>query len=182
MPLGALPTSATHRTVCHYVFESSEYTVQYRWRTGTTESGMVSTLNDYHDYIRNHFWQSWAVLSVAEYYAVNDTFSTEITITPLTTGSTSTQPSTVPDALQYEVLGRSPDSRRVKWHHQGCIAVMDAQQRLTQGMDTHADALLSAFNTLVASGVCTISGQSPIIKPYVNLVVNDYLTRKARRG
>jgi len=177
-----LPVDSTARLVAHYTWRGQGSRVQYRFESGVSMATAVSALDAFHSAIYTHMFNNWAALSAAEFYPGGSTISVPVALEPISAGTGGADTDVLPDAFQLEFLGRSADGRRASWYFQGAFVGMPTNQRVTLAAYPAVDAIHGGLVGLVAANLVTISGEAPILKSYANCVVNDYLTRRARRG
>lgn len=178
----ALPTETTSRLVVDYEWRGEPYTTLYRFATAVLSTTAVSLIDTFHTTIQELMDTDWDVLGTGLWYPEGITFSTPAVGINSMSGTAGATVATNVQASQFQVLGRGSDGRKASWYHQGMHIAFSADQRLTTGDNVDVAAMLTAHNDLIAEGLVTISGASPVLKGYINCVVNDYLTRQARRG
>lgn len=178
--MAPLPVESTDRLVVDYTWRGKISQVLYRFRSPTTLSAFVTALNTFHTSIRPHFYTNWNVNGTGVHYAEGETFSSPVAGITATAGTLTADPANFPDAYQAQVVGRSAGGRKVSYFHQGFVWIPDTNQRVLGSENTSVQALLTAYTALRSSGLTSINGLPPGFKNYVNIVINDYLTARAR--
>lgn len=178
--MAALPVESTDRVVVDYTWRGRGSQVLYRFRAPTVLGNFVTALNAFHTSIKPHFYTNWSVNGTAVHYIEGQTFSSPLAGITTQAGTLTADPMNFPDAYQAQVTGRSAGGRRVSYFHQGFKYVPDTNQRVLGSDDASVQALLTAYAALRNAGLVTINGLPPGFKAYVNLVINDYLTRQSR--
>lgn len=180
--MAPLPTESTSRIVVDYTWRGRGHQVLFRYRAPTLLSAMVTALNTFHTSIAPHFYTNWSVDGTAVEYQEGQTYSSPLAGITARAGTLTADPLNYSDAYQVQVVGRSAGGRKVAYFHQGFKYVPDVNQRVLGSDDASVQALLTAYTNLRSAGLVTINGLPPGFKAYVNLVWNDYLTRRARTG
>jgi hypothetical protein len=158
------------------------YTTQYRFSDGVGELAAVDAIDTLNGVLFTYMENIASVPGSAIWYPLGSHVSFPVTMTPQPAGAGAGPYDRNPDALQWQALGRSPDGRRVSYFWQGLGGQMNGSQRVLAAADAGTAAILDALDVCTGLGLCTISGTVPVFKRYLNQVVNDYLTHKARRG
>jgi hypothetical protein len=142
----------------------------------------VSLVEGAHDVIKSLFYNTWSVPGTAKWYNEGERFSTDVAVAAVAAGTGGTDPMVQVDAAQWEAVGRSADGVRCSWYMQGFAGPFTHNQRVFATDVSAVNDFLVVWNAMAADGLCTVSGARPVLKGYLNQVVNDYLTRQARRG
>lgn len=180
--MAPLPINGTGRLVVDYIWRGRPYQVLYRFQAPTTASAIVTGLNTFHAAVDQLFHSNWSVPGTANVYLPGDNFSNpQGGLTPVV-GSLGADPLNFPDSYQIQVVGRSNGNRKVSYYYQGFQYIGDVNQRISSADNANVSTFLAAFAALRNTGLVTISGLAPSLKSYVNIVFNDYLTRRSRAG
>lgn len=181
--MAALPTETTARLIVNYVWRGIQHSVLYRWPGAVSKAAAIGAIEAHNLELKTLGWSTWAVAGTAKWYPLGSLVSSDEVIAVPGAGTGGADPgNAVPDAQQWQVVGRSPDGRRASWFFGGLDITQRANQRTYEAESASVVTLLDSMRDLVLVGLCTISGEAPVLKAYVNEVMNDELTRKARRG
>jgi len=178
----ALPVNNTARLVAHYTWRGNQSRVQYRFASGVTQSAAEAALDAFHVTLATHCFTNWRALAAGEWYADGVNYSVPAALSPIGAGTGGTDSEALPDAFQLEFLGRDLSGHKVSWYFQGVYVGLPTNQRLYAGDYSAIGGIGTALAALIEDGLCTIDGSPPILKGYANCVINDYLTRRARRA
>jgi hypothetical protein len=142
----------------------------------------VGAVEALHEVITPRAYSNWEVTGAARWYPHGVAVSTDLAVASIDAGDSGADPMNTPSAYQQEFTGRSADGRQVSWYYQGLDLGLTSTQREFISTSVVVASVYGGLTALVEGGLCTISGQAPVVKPYANLTVNDYLTRQARRA
>lgn len=179
--MAALPVESTSRLIVDYTWRGFPYSTLYRFGNESSSGVATGAVEVFHTAIQDLMGSDWGATGSAIWYPDGSTISTDVSVDPIA----GTQPGSsagLPDSFQQQYLGRSAAGRRVSWYFQGQAVTTTASQRVFANVAAPVDEFISALADLALAGMTAIDGNAPVIKPYVNLVFNDYLTRKARQG
>ena len=180
--MAAVPINNTARLVAHYTWRGHQSRVLYRFASGVTQSAAEAALDAFHVTMASHMFTNWRALAAGEWYADETDYSVPAALTPVGAGTGGTDTEALPDAFQLQFLGRSLSGHRTSWYFQGVFVGLPTNQRLFVGDYPAIVAILGGLDDLIAEGLTTIADSPPVLKGYANCVVNDYLTRRARRS
>jgi hypothetical protein len=180
--MAPLPTTGTLRALVPFIWRDRTSLTLFRFADGVSPAEAVAALEDFLSTIDDVMRANSGWGDYVRVYPAGSTVSSDISITPNSGGAGGSDLPTDPDALFWEFTGRSADGRRVAWYLKGLNIAKNEVQRVQQADNAAVATVVAAFGTLIVAGLCTISGESPVLKGYANEVVNDYLTRQARRG
>ena len=180
--MAPLPITNTSRLVVDYSWRGTPYKTLFRFPGATDAAAAIDVIDTLHGVMWAYMENVAAVTGTGVWYPEGDTVSSPVEVTPQPAGSAGSAFDANPNALQWEFLGRSLDGRRVSYFFQGIAQPMNQRQRSLASFWESIANILTAFDTAVAGGLCTISGSAPVFKAYANQVVNDYLTHRTRRA
>ena len=123
-------------------------------------------------------WQGTS-FNGAEYAAVGSSFFFPETWSAINSTLSSTPGAANSPAVAVQWGGRGNDGVRVKLYLFEVAQTIDANMRLNAGDVAAFDGVTAALNSNGAT-IRTKSGSQAAWKSYINIVVNDFLTRKAR--
>jgi len=181
-PMAALPVTNTSRLVVDYSWRGTPYKTLFRFGGSVDAVAAIEAIDTLHGVMWDYFEANAAVTGTGVWYPSGDTVSSPVELTPQPAGSAGSTHDSNPNALQWEFLGRSADGRRVSWYWQGLAQDTNQRQRSLASFWASVAAIKAALEDAVTAGLCTISGEAPLLKGYCNQVVNDYLTHRTRRA
>jgi len=176
----ALPTTNTARLVCHYTWRDHAYSTLFRFGVGVSADEAIAAVNELHATIWEYMGSDAVVTSRGDWYAIGSHVSVPVDTAPIAAGALTPADGHTPDALQWQFLGRDAAGRRASWYWQGWHLGVPSNLRLAVGDEPSVAAVTAALQYAATIGLCTIGLGAPLIKPYANVVVNDYLTHKYR--
>jgi hypothetical protein len=169
--------------VVDYLWRGKTSKVLYRFATGTGAADAIADINALNALIKGQACNNWGVPGSAVWYPEGVHFGTEESLTTIANGTGGSDIASYPEALRTELLGRTSGGRRVAYYLAGMSLALTPAQRVLASAEGAVSALVSYFTSAIVDGsLRAIDGLQPTLKPYVNQVVNDYLTRQARAG
>lgn len=181
--MAPLPESNTTRFVVRYRWRATPYKVQYRFVDGTNIADCQIALDAFHAAVDGLFLTNWDVPGDATWADKGSNVSIATSVASVSAGGGGADPGDpIPDAQGWQILGRSAAGRRASWTFPGLALVNNKAQRVYRTASASLDTMLDAFEALIVAGLVCIDEQSPLLKQYSNMVINDYKTQQARRG
>lgn len=177
-----IPTTTTDRYIVRQLWRGRAFSTLHRFPAGSSQFDALGALDGLYTAIAGISYTNWSIQGI-DYIPAGSTISQPADTSGFpSAGTSANDPGTLPDAYQIQVLGRTIGGTKVSWYHQGLIAELDANMRLVPAENPDVGTLLAAYATAIALDMCAVDGFTPVPKPYVNVVINDYLTRRSRRG
>jgi hypothetical protein len=175
--------NATARLRVSYEFRGGKRTITFRMADGVVEDAFVGGVHDLFAANLGCFDASWVTLG-ADFSAAETDFSFPVAFPVLAgTGSMPTDPFF--DTQFFGLAGRSVGGTRVQYHFYGCAGQDGTpdRYRITPAAENVWGNLLNDMADFAATGdLVAADGMAPILKPYLNVGMNAYFQRKARRG
>lgn len=173
----------TIRARLGYVWGGEKHKLNFRFKEGTTANSINLKLST--ALIANASGLNSAVLFESlEIAAKGSNVFNPFDWTPVAgSGANTANNAGTPAAVGVQVLGRSTGGSKVSWTWYGQDWSLNRAMRyVSGGFNTPQQAVYNIIAELVSdSSFCAIDGTSIVQRPYVNIVVNDFLTRKYRQ-